>query len=74
MPMPDGIVSVRIARDTGCPARAGQLDTTWEVFREGQVPECEDVEELPDIFNDTSGIDDVPSAEDGEEEPDEPLF
>ncbi len=74
MPMPEGIVSVRIAKDTGCPARAGQLDTTWEVFREGHVPECEDVEVLPDIFNDTSGINDVPATEDGEEEQDEPLF
>jgi penicillin-binding protein 1A len=75
MPMPEGIVSVRIARDTGCPARAGQLDTTWEVFREGHVPECENVEALPDIFNDTSGIGDVAPAEDGEEEEqDEPLF
>ena len=73
MPMPDGIVSVRIAKDTGCPARAGQLDTTWEVFREGHVPECENVEDLPDIFNDTSGIEDRIAGEDGEEE-DEPLF
>ena len=60
-------------RQSGCPARAGQLDTTWEVFREGHVPECENVEELPDIFNDTSGIEDRMAGEDGEEE-DEPLF
>jgi penicillin-binding protein 1A len=74
LPMPEGIVSVRITKDTGCPARAGQLDTTWEVFREGHVPECEDVELLPDIFNDTSGINDVPATEDGEEQQEEPLF
>jgi penicillin-binding protein 1A len=72
MPMPDGIVSVRISKQTGCPAKAGQLDATFEVFREGHVPECETVEELPDIFNDTTGLDDQPDSE-GEEE-DESLF
>jgi penicillin-binding protein 1A len=73
MPMPEGIVSVLIARQTGCPARAGQPDVTFEVFREGHVPECETVEDLPDIFNDTTGIDDAPGGEEeGEEE--ESLF
>jgi penicillin-binding protein 1A len=77
MPMPEGIVSVLIAKQTGCPARAGQPDVTFEVFREGHVPECETIEELPDIFNDTTGIDDpVISDEDtaegdGEEEEEE---
>jgi penicillin-binding protein 1A len=56
-PMPDGIVSVLIDRETGCPARAGQRNVTFEMFREGQVPVCESTEALPDIFNDTSGID-----------------
>ena len=78
MPMPEGIVSVRIDKDTGCPARAGQGNVTFEVFREGHVPECETVEELPDIFNDTSGLRDVAPAgaegEEGEEEQEEPLF
>jgi penicillin-binding protein 1A len=88
MPMPEGIVSVRIAKQTGCPARAGQPDVTFEMFREGHVPECETVEEPPDIFNDTTGLDDpaggeedppegdeepVESGED-EEEQEEPLF
>lgn len=67
MPMPDGIVSVRISKTTGCPARAGQADWTFEVFREGHVPECEMVEDLPDIFNDTTGLDDQLEVE-GEEE------
>ena len=78
MPMPEGIVSVRIDKDTGCPARAGQGNVTFEVFREGHVPECETVEELPDIFNDTSGMQDVAPAgaegQEGEEEQEEPLF
>jgi penicillin-binding protein 1A len=76
MPMPEGIVSVRISKATGCPAKAGQADWIFEVFREGHVPECEAVEELPDIFNDTTGLDDQPEADsesDGEEE-EESLF
>ena len=67
MPMPEGIVSQRIDRETGCPARAGQLNTTWEIFREGHVPECESVEDLPDIFNDASGIDAPPEEEEEQE-------
>lgn len=74
MPMPEGIVSVRISKASGCPARAGQSDVTFEVFREGHVPECETVEELPDIFNDTTGLDDRPDVEGEEEEQDESLF
>ena len=73
MPMPEGIVSVRIDRETGCPARANQQNVTFEVFREDHVPECDDVEELPDIFNDASGID-APSPEEGETEDPESLF
>ena len=67
MPMPDGIVSVLIDRETGCPARAGQANTTFEVFREDRVPECEVVDEIPDIFNDAFGTDPEP-GEDSEEE------
>ena len=67
MPMPDGIVSVLIDRQTGCPARAGQANTTFEVFREDRVPECEVVDEIPDIFNDAFGTDPEP-GEDSEEE------
>ncbi len=72
MAMPAGIVSRRINRATGCPARAGQPNSTFEFFREGQVPECEDVEELPNIFNDAAGVDPVEEAPDEEEA--EPLF
>jgi penicillin-binding protein 1A len=66
MAMPEGIVSVRIDPQTGCPARSGQRGTIFEYFREGHVPECDDVEELPDIFNDAGGID--PEPEEDEEE------
>ncbi|NCF80044.1 MAG: peptidase, partial [Proteobacteria bacterium] len=74
MPMPEGIVSVRISETSGCPARAGQSDVRFEVFREGHVPECETIEELPDIFNDTTGLDDQLEGEGEEEEQDESLF
>ncbi|NND35591.1 MAG: peptidase, partial [Gammaproteobacteria bacterium] len=73
MPIPDGIVSRRIDRATGCPARAGQLNSAFEYFREGHVPECDDVQELPDIFNDASGVDPVEEPP-TEEEEEEPLF
>jgi penicillin-binding protein 1A len=69
MDMPEGIISVLIDRDTGCPARAGQKNTIFEYFREGHVPECENTEELPDIFNDPAGADPEPAAEE-----EEPLF
>ncbi len=67
MPMPEGIVTVLIDRETGCPARAGQQNTTFEVFRQGHVPECDALESIPDIFNDASGID-APATQDGEPE------
>ena len=63
MPMPEGIVSVLIDKETGCPARAGQRNVTFEVFREGHVPECDIVDEIPDIFNDASGLDPNPEEE-----------
>ena len=63
MPMPEGIVSVRIDPATGCPARAGQRNTIFEYFRDGHVPVCEDVEELPDLFNDAGSIDPEPEDE-----------
>ena len=68
MAMPEGIVSVRIDRDTGCPARAGQGNAIFETFREERVPTCDAVVELPNIFNDTTGIDEPETDED------EPLF
>ena len=73
MPMPEGIVSVRIDRETGCPARAGQGNAVFEVFREGNVPVCEFADEPPDIFNDASGID-APPEEKPEDEEEESLF
>ena len=72
MPMPKGIVSALIDRASGCPARAGQRDVVFEVFREGNVPECEHVEALPDIFNETTAID-APGDEAAEDVA-EPLF
>ena len=74
MPMPEGIVSVLIDRETGCPARAGQLNVTFEVFRDGHVPKCDSADEVPDIFNNAAGIDAPPeeeSAEENEEESEE---
>ena len=73
MPMPEGIVSVRIDRETGCPARAGQGNAVFEVFREGNVPTCEFGNEAPDIFNDASGID-APPEDEPEDEEEESLF
>ena len=72
MPMPPGIVSVLIDKETGCPARAGQRNVIFEVFRQVHLPECETVEELPDIFNDTTGTGDGNGEE--SEEAEEPLF
>jgi penicillin-binding protein 1A len=73
MPMPDGMTSVRIGMDTGCPASHGQSNVTFEVFRVGHVPECESVEEPPDPFNDTTGIFGQPDDEpdDANDSPDE---
>ncbi|MEO1247750.1 MAG: PBP1A family penicillin-binding protein [Pseudomonadota bacterium] len=87
LPMPEGIVSVKIDRETGCPARAGQTNVTFEVFEAGRVPSCETIEAAPDLFNDADGIDDLfdgppvdsPDSpdvpgEDPETEEEEPLF
>ncbi|MDH3545489.1 MAG: PBP1A family penicillin-binding protein [Gammaproteobacteria bacterium] len=67
LPMPDGMVSVLINRETGCPARAGRGNVIFEVFREGHVPTCEDIQQVPDIFNDPTGTD-APEDEEAEEE------
>lgn len=72
MPMPDGIVTVRIDSATGCPARAGQRNALFEMFREGHVPTCDNADAAPDIFNDASGIDPVPAEDEADEE--ESLF
>jgi len=74
MPMPEGIVSVRIDRATGCPARSGQANVTFEVFRVGNVPDCEQLEEITDPFNDAAGIDPDPEEEEDQEEEADSLF
>jgi len=53
MDTPDGIVSVRISKTTGCPADASTPfeDVMFEHFREEMVPECEVDDAVPDIFN-----------------------
>ena len=85
LPIPEGIVSVRIDPATGCPASSLRGNTIFEYFREEHVPECEDVEDVIDIFNEASRLDPViePGAEDEadpdaeeetDEEEDESLF
>lgn len=72
MPMPNGIVTVRIAKSTGCPADSTTPfeDVMFEVFEEGHVPECEAVEAVPDIFN----ADEEPTPADAEKKEEELLF
>ena len=55
MAMPEEMVMQRIDRATGCPARAGQPNATFEYFREGHVPDCVAPDRPPDIFNDVTG-------------------
>ena len=73
MPMPEGIVTVRINKGTGCPATADDPyeDVMFEIFRENNVPECQQAADTIDFFNTQEEIDEEP--EDGEEE-EEPLF
>jgi penicillin-binding protein 1A len=71
MDMPEGIISRKIDRATGCPAPAGRSNTMFEYFREGHVPVCENTAEVPNIFNDAAGVD--PAEEESDEE-DEILF
>ena len=40
---------------------------TFEVFREGHVPDCERLEEITDPFNNAAGIDPEPEEEQDEE-------
>ncbi|MDH3350124.1 MAG: penicillin-binding protein 1A [Gammaproteobacteria bacterium] len=72
MAMPDGIVSARIDRETGCPAGVGQPNTLFEYFREGHIPECDNVRDVPNIFNDAAGTD--PRPEDESQQEPESLF
>ena len=63
--VPEGIVSVRISKETGCPASAvdPSYGVMFEVFREGHVPVCEVADVVVDPFNDPGALD--------EEEPEE---
>lgn len=58
MAMPEGIVTVRISKSTGCPAGANHPfeDVMFELFREDHVPVCEETDTVEDIFN-SSGDD-----------------
>jgi penicillin-binding protein 1A len=53
MDMPEGIVTVRISKTSGCPASASHPveDVMFEHFIEGTVPECDSDDVVPDIFN-----------------------
>jgi penicillin-binding protein 1A len=53
MAEPEGIVTVRISRTTGCPVTASHPpdDVIFEYYREGHVQECDVVESQQDIFN-----------------------
>ncbi|MEX2496052.1 MAG: penicillin-binding transpeptidase domain-containing protein, partial [Woeseia sp.] len=53
LPMPEGIVNVRISRKTGCPASAAEPfeDVMFEVFESDNVPQCENADDQPNIFN-----------------------
>jgi penicillin-binding protein 1A len=53
MDMPEGIVTVRISKTTGCPASAEHPfeDVMFEHFRVENVPECESDDGVQDIFN-----------------------
>ena len=53
MGIPEGIVSVRISKSTGCQVSASHPaeDVIFEYFREDYIPECTEVESQPDIFN-----------------------
>jgi penicillin-binding protein 1A len=67
LPMPEGIVSVRISRTTGCPATAADPveDVMFEIFRTDHVPECDNPDNQSDIFN---------TSHDDNEEEAEPIF
>ncbi len=53
MEMPEGIVTVRISKTTGCPASATHPfeDVMFEHFREEFLPECDALDGQLDIFN-----------------------
>ena len=55
LPMPEGIVTVRISKQTGCPVSANHPfeDVMFEHFRVDNVPECDEAGAVDDIFNRT---------------------
>ena len=60
MDMPEGIVTVRISKTTGCPAGSAHPveDVMFEHFREDTVPTCdEDSDTYREIFNTTEDQD-----------------
>jgi penicillin-binding protein 1A len=61
MDMPEGIVTVRISKTTGCPASASHPveDVMFEHFREDTVPQCALDEGVPDIFNSSNENEDL---------------
>lgn len=68
MPMPDGIVTVRINKKNGCPATASDPpgEVMFEIFEQDNVPRCENQEDQVDIFNQ--------SGDDSEDERVDPIF
>lgn len=80
MAVPEGIVTVRISKTTGCPADSATIgsDVMFESFRVGHVPECELADASPEIFNmddDLDIYDELELSEDPREpEEDETLF
>ncbi|MBT8080416.1 MAG: PBP1A family penicillin-binding protein [Gammaproteobacteria bacterium] len=75
MPMPQGIVTVKINTRTGCPATFNDPpnETIFEHFRTGNVPECDVATEEPNIFNAANDFEDE-SEDSGEEEEEDPIF
>ena len=74
LPMPEGIVSVKISKSSGCPAKASDpaADTMFEIFMADNVPQCEIVETQTDPFNTSEFPEADPDAEQDEE--DDSLF
>ena len=68
LPMPSGIVTVRINKRTGCPATASDPpnEVMFEIFEEGKVPQCENQQDQVDIFNQ--------SGDDAGQESVDPIF
>ena len=69
LPMPEGIVSVRISKSTGCPATAAVPleDVMFEIFDQDNVPVCDTPDNQGDIFN-------TSHENDNDEEEAEPIF